>query len=94
MANTKYGSISAGATAVIALDGNVRDIEIINRTGTGEMWVEIDPTDDSNLTPGTAGLEFLPAAISFINVQSLGSQSPTKVKIHSVTAQSYAVKGQ
>lgn len=92
MAVIRHGTVS-GTTVMVDLGGNYRNVEVLNRDGADELWIQIDPSDDSNLSAQADDLEVIPAAIGSLNLTSRASGS-TRVKLYAATATKYSIKAE
>lgn len=87
----KHGTLAADTADVITLDGDYRQVEVVNRDGVAEIFFTVDGPD-----PAVEGdnNHMLPAAIGGVVVpanEALGY--PTQVKLISSGAPRYTVRG-
>lgn len=45
MANAKSGTLTPSTVATVTVSADGLGIQVVNRTGTGTMWVRLDGTD-------------------------------------------------
>ena len=86
-----HATLTANTADTITLDVDYTRVEIVNRTGTAEIYATID----SATAPTVAGnnCDVLPAAIGTLIVDSSAYGTPTVVKLISSGTPAYTVKG-
>ncbi len=87
----KHSTLPANTEVIFEFGTDVKGIEIINRTGEGELFYLVDPTDDQVLSIEGDDCEIIPAAI---NTQIYRSRSSaiTIVKIICLTECKITIK--
>ena len=92
MAVLRHGTVN-GTTVIVDLGANYRNIEILNRDGGDELWIQLDPEGSPTLAAEANDLEVIPAAIGSLNLQSRSSGN-TRVALYSATATKYSIKAE
>jgi hypothetical protein len=84
-------TLVANTVDTITLDADYVAVEILNRSGSAEIYA----VADGSLAPtvGGNGCDALPAAISSLTIDASAYGSPTIVKLISSGAPTYTVKG-
>lgn len=86
-----HATLTAGTADTINLDGDYTSVEILNRSGTAEIYATVDTTIVP--TVGGANCDILPAAIGSLTIDASGYGSPTVVQLISSGTPAYTVKG-
>lgn len=88
MSNSHHGTLTADTVATVNLDNHAGDFEVVNRTGTGVIWVRFDGVDPVVAGDGTYAVvtttRFRKAAIA---------TAPLQVRLISSTTPAYSVQG-
>lgn len=84
-------TLTANTVDTITLDTDYVAVEILNRSGSAEIYA----TTDGGPAPtvGGANCDVLPAAIGALTIDASAYGAPTVVKLISASAVAYAVKG-
>ncbi len=85
----RSGALTAGVVATVTLSGNFEEVEILNRSGTDEIWYTLDgsdPSEDGN------DIDILPATISSTtHLLNTTSESSLIIKLLSNSLGSYTI---
>lgn len=86
----RHGVLTGGVVTTVSFDADYRNIQVLNRTGTAEIFVTVDgenPTTDGD------DVDIVPSAIAVLDLTSR-SGVDTTVKLLSAGAQKYTVKAE
>lgn len=89
MPQNRYGTLAAGVVTTVTLTQDWNTVEVINRSGTAEIFFR---TDGTNPTVGGNDSEMLPAAVGSV-VVDVESGAATVVKLISAGTPTYGVRG-
>lgn len=84
----QHATLIAATVATLTFDYDAGEVEVVNVTGTSEVYVRTDGTDP---TVGGTGCDVLPAAIGFVRIK-VRTDGPTVVKLISAGTPKVSVK--
>ncbi len=91
MAKSKHGTLTANQVTAVTISDHGGYLEIVNRSGTGEIYVRFDGTDPVVLADDT----FVVLGARRFDIVNLGliASSPVTARLISTAATKYSVEG-
>lgn len=89
MADIQHGTLVSNQVTTVTLDANYRNVEVLNRSGTAEIYFTVDGAVP---TVGGADCQVLPAVVSVREVDSRASGT-TVIRLISSGTPTWTVSG-
>lgn len=86
-----HAQLTASTVDTVTLDGAYTSVEILNRDGSAEIYLNVNNPSTAPTVGGT-NCDVLPAALGSITLDA-GVNTPTVVQLISAGTPAYSVKG-